>query len=597
MMTQLIRQYRRYSALILLTGMLGLLAACSSSSDPAPTPAGPRVVIVDPDDLSSRVNTSQHILVSFDMALDANQDLSLLITLRDPDGNPLATVTDILRPEPNRIDVAHTGLPEGAEVWVELSNRIKGSNGGEMGTPYSWVFWTQSSQPLFLRGLPIDGSTGAPTNTQIFLLFSEQMQLASANSEILVQRVLPDPLSQGPFDLAFTATRGEDDWLILELEAALDPESQTRVTIPASLQTEVGGRTLGVQSFLSFTTATGADTTPPKMTSMWPANGSTISQETAWIRFTFDEPIDPDSFQPSMLGAQFWLLLDHAPAGTQWSENFTVFTIPLPTPLPLGLPIRAMIDEFKDFAGNASTEALDYSIQVTGQADFYPFIDDLRFTFQTKRYWNEGMGQMGPEFRVAYESLRREDPDTWNRVEWDGDFLVDQSWDVLGRSSSLVSLQGFVERDNGTTITTTLSPPVDWLPLPPSAQQWEGTTTASNAGESRTIDYSAELIVQEDRPLFPEDFEGPAKRTTWGKRAEEPQIIWLDCWKWVLSFTMKDGETTVQTGADTLWYAPAVGIVWRRNSEVDELSGYSEWSQSYLNSFHFPGWPDDSPDQ
>jgi len=256
------------------------------------------------------------------------------------------------------------------------------------------------------------------------------------------------------------------------------------------------------------------------------------------------------------------------------------------------MPLRAVIDQFKDFAGNAATESLDYSVNVTGVADYYPFVDGLNFTFETKRYWTEESVEMGPEFRTAYEGLRRQDADTWNRVEYDSDFVVDHGWDVLGRTTDAVQLKGFVERDEGgTTTESTIEPVVDWLKLPPSAQTWEGTSTATNSGGSFTIEYQAELVRQDDLPLYPEGLEGPALRG-WlanSKRADEPEILWLDCWMWTLDFTMRDGDTTVQTGADTLWYAPAIGVVWERDYEQDTASGDWDWTQSYLSGFEFPG--------
>jgi hypothetical protein len=111
---------------------------------------------------------------------------------------------------------------------------------------------------------------------------------------------------------------------------------------------------------------------------------------------------------------------------------------------------------------------------------------------------------------------------------------------------------------------------------------------ATNPGGTATIEYEAELVRQEDLPLFPPGFEVPTK-LSWihsSKRAEEPEILWLDCWMWTLHYTMKQGETIMSSGNDTLWYAPSVGVVWDRGSEEDSDGRWS-WTQEYLGYFNF----------
>jgi hypothetical protein len=314
-----------------------------------------------------------------------------------------------------------------------------------------------------------------------------------------------------------------------------------------------------------------------------------ISPNTSYIRFTFDEPVDPNDFDPSIVGAQLFFLVNSSGLQPQWSDNFTVFTVPLPHPLPSGLPLRATFDHFTDMAGNVNTSGLDLSLTVSGDVDYYPFLDGMKFGFQSIRYYDQGSGQMGPEFYGSYESLRREDATTWNRVSYDDPFQTENGYDILSRTSSAVKLMGFTEYDGGTLVETTLSPPVDWLKLPPSAQTWSGSTTASNSSATIQIEYTAELLGQEDLPLTPNvPF---SLRESWPSSSKQPaqQIVWYDCWKWTLDFAMKDGDVTVQSGADTLWYAAGIGKVWERDREEDG-SGNWQWTQDYLMDLSLPGY-------
>ncbi|HKI84488.1 MAG TPA: Ig-like domain-containing protein, partial [Candidatus Krumholzibacteria bacterium] len=542
---------------------------------------------VQPSNLDTSVDPTQTVRVTFDQPLDPSQDLSGLIGLGS------ATVTQVNRPADNVIEVEHTNWNQGEQVTATLDASIKSASGGTLGTTYSWNFWTQTPSVLFLSSIPADQATGVNTNVQMTLLFSAYMDVSSLSSEISAQEVLPDP--PGGFnDLAFQVSSGQDNWITLSFDSELPANATIRVTIPVTAQAN-DGRNLSTEAVIEFETGATGDTTPPNLVSLEPANGSMISPATSYIRFTFDEPIDPNDFDPSTLGAQLLFLVDSSGEQPQWSQNFTVFTVPLPHPLPSGLPLRATFDHFSDMAGNVNTSGLDLSLTVSGAVDYYPFLDGMKFGFQSIRYYDQGSGQMGPQFYGSYESLRREDATTWNRVSYDDAFQTENGWDILSRTSSAIQLMGFTEYDGGTLVETTLNPPVDWLKLPLSTQTWSGTTTASNSGSTIQIEYSAELLGQEDLPLTPDiPFSARKIWPSSSKQVVQQQVVWYDCWKWTLDFAMKDGDVTVQSGADTLWYAPGIGKVWERDREEDG-SGNWQWTQNYLMGLSLPGYEFPSP--
>jgi hypothetical protein len=587
MKTTHIRKGVPFALMLLLGSALFWQAGCSNSSTgPSTTPVALHVVTVQPSDLDASVDPMQPVRVTFDQPLDATQDLSGLIGLGS------ATVTQVNRPANDVIEVEHTSWTQGEQVMVTLDAGIKSASGGTLGTAYSWSFWTQTSSVLFLSSLPADQATGVNTNSQLTLLFSTRMNVSSLTSEISVQQVLPNPPG-GLVDLAFQVASGQDNWITLSFNPPLPANATIRVTIPVTAQAD-DGRTLTTQAVIEFETGATGDTTAPSLLSMEPANGSTIPPTTSFIRFTFDEPIDPNDFDPSVIGAQLLLLVNSSNQQPQWSENFTVFTVPLPTPMPSGLPLRATFDHFTDMAGNSNTQGLDLSLTVSGDVDYYPFVDGFKFMFQSIRYYDQGSGQMGPEFYGTYESLRRENSTTWDRVSYDDAFQTENGWDILSRTGSAIKLMGFTEYDAGVLLETTLNPPVDWLKLPLSAQSWSGTTTASNDSATVQINYAAQLVGQEDLPLAP-SFTLKQQRS-WpnsSKRIVLQQILWYDCWKWTLDFAMMDGMDTVQSGADTLWYAPGIGKVWERDREED-ASGNWNWTQNYLLGLALPGY--DIPD-
>jgi hypothetical protein len=60
-----------------------------------------------------------------------------------------------------------------------------------------------------------------------------------------------------------------------------------------------------------------------------------------------------------------------------------------------------------------------------------------------------------------------------------------------------------------------------------------------------------------------------------------PVVVWVDCWKVSLQYVIRDGPTSLLEGEDTLWYAPAVGLVREATDErdhvEDRVATYDEW--------------------
>jgi methionine-rich copper-binding protein CopC len=569
-------------ALVLLAVVLQSGCGGDSTTPPA-NPVGPKVVLVSPGDLESGINAEQNIVVTFDKDLDSTQDLMLYVTTV-----PEVVISSITRPAANQIVIHHDAFGAGEKVTVVLGQQIRASNGGELGEDYSWSYWTDTIQVLFLDSIPAHESTGVDINTKVNLLFSTEMDLFSLATDMTVERLLPQPPG-ATAALGFTVAQGDGNWVQLSFDEALLTETTIRLIMPTTLEA-VDGRTLAVEGFVTFETGTEADTTPPQIVSLQPANGSTISASTQYLRFTFSEPINPDSFSPSVMGAQLVILLENAPADAQWTENFTILTVPLPTPMPAGTPLKASFDSFEDLAGNVNTDGLDYALTVSGVPDYYPFIDGLNFVFQAARYSGDSGSSTGPDYRNSYQGMVRESSNTFDRVEYSDDtFTSYNNWDILGRTGSEIQLQAFVEDNDGTQVTTTLDPAVPWLKLPPSVQSWSGSTFATNSSDSITIQYQAAFVRQEDLPLTPPGFAVPTLRG-WphiSKRADEPEVRWNNCWMWTLDYSMLAGETTVSSGNDTLWYAPSVGLVWDRSRE-ENVEGNWSWTESYLTDVFFP---------
>lgn len=550
-------------AVVLFALAVGLAACSSDDTTSAGDTTAPLVVSTDPNMDDVGVGVGEDLWVTFNEDMDTESHT----------GNVTLTSGGTLTMEWSNARILHI---EHAETWAEgvrvdvtVGTGVTDAAGNGLASDFVTGFWTESTEVNLLGSAPEDGASNVIRNTTVALIFSQLMNFTSLDNAI---SATADGSSVG-----YALSYDGDYRYIMTFDAALPASASIVVTVAAGAAGQ-GGATLASDASITFTTGSDLDTTPPRLLSVSPTNGSTISPDTPAFVMTFSEPMNTDSVDPTLMSAQFSILTSRVEP--VWSENNTVMTVALPTPIPAGLFIRVDFEGFEDVNGNVQPTGLDYAVRVSGTADPYPFIDGQELWYA--EIWTEYGVPGGPFSGDGSEFIRMEEQgngDFFRRRYEDPEFSMGYGWDVLGRSSSQIQLKGFRDVDEGVPSDVTFSSPVDYLRLPVAAGSWNGSLTAPMDGMVATIDYTVDVLGQEDVPYYPTFF---LKAMKGGPSFD---IIWFECWKQVLTYQIGDGETVFQAGADTTWFAPGIGIVRTSSIEEDLMDGRSSESMSFLREF------------
>jgi methionine-rich copper-binding protein CopC len=411
-----------------------------------------------------------------------------------------------------------------------------------------------------------DGATGVVPNGSITFLFSSQMNLSSldAATTITDNGALPKSVPAGSW------SQGDGTHAVLSFNPALNPNHSYTIDIAATAQTQQG-TALGAAFQLNFSTGS-ADQTPPNLISITPADGSTIPANTSSIVMTFDEAIQQDHFDPSMLSAQFQLLIAVNQIDPVWSGDGTQLTVPLPTPLPAGLPIVVRFDSYQDLAGNVQTTPIEYRVDVAGTPSYWPEIGgELQAWFESWTDQPTG-GQPNSGTGTLYRRYVDAGGDNFDMEDYsDYAATMHESTDHYRMTSNAVRLLGFTDYNDGTSSTTTLDPSVEYMRLPVKVETWSGSTSATSTEGTATINYTVHVIGKEDLSASePNKIPIP-----------QPSVAWVDTWKSTLEYEFVVGGETFQSGVDTLWFAPAAGFVQRSSHETSADGVYDSFEKYF----------------
>jgi hypothetical protein len=262
------------------------------------------------------------------------------------------------------------------------------------------------------------------------------------------------------------------------------------------------------------------------------------------------------------------MAMSNPEGGGVWSENGTVFTIGLRSPLIPGAPFRVELDDYSDLHGNTNTDGFTWEVAVEGTAQYLPMLDDWLFYYSGT--WEEGPIFEENDLESAHwiEAVSSTDFRIWNYTEYymppakvpDIPF---EDYDLYRLTSGAVQLLGFHEVDDGEDIDVTFSPAVTWLPLPVDTGTWSGTSTFTEGEMTVQVDYAGEVLSGTvDIPLV---------ESGGGMEAH-----WLGCRRVILDYELGDGEETFSTGRDSVWYAPGVGMVRQVSNGTEEGVSYRE---------------------
>lgn len=551
-----------------------LVVGCSDDDDPAgPTgdTTAPIILNVDPGPDDTGILVDEDITVTFNEAMDPSTATGN-VTLST------GSISNLSWTDDENLVISHTDWAEGVEVEVTVGAALADTSGNTLVADFVWDFWTRTASPTVLETSVEDGAMDVSRTVAIEFLFSEPMNLGSLQSSTTVNSL--GALMKAPLD--FQWFEGDGSKAILRFDEILPASTEIDVSIAASAQTQQG-TTLGAPVQFSFTTGTEADTTPPNLVSIVPPSGSIVDPNTTQLVMTFDEPIDPERFEPSMISAQLELAIVPDERAIQWSENGTVLTVPLITPLPAGLPMAVEFASYFDMAGNEQTTPIVYRSDVSGTPDFIPFVDGQTGVWFEEWFENpvEGPSDSGSnEFLVRWED---QGGGEFDRSEYsDPSFEQRWGWETYRRLSDRVDFLGFGEFDEGSSFFVPFSTPVEYARLPFTVDDWAGSTQATTPDGTIDIAYTIEYVGQDD--LIAGGF-GPMKLAP---AAREPQVFWTDSFQAVLEYTFTDAESSavLATGSQTMWFAPTVGMVQMSSTETDDQGTYG--STEFFVGFYDP---------
>lgn len=550
----------RLLTMLTLIPLLALIGGCSSDDGTTPQDedtTAPLITQVSPTQDETDVPVGEAVVVTFNEDMDpatATGNVSL----------SNGTITGYDWTDARTLSLGHTAWTEGVEVTATVQTGLQDEAGNGLAAPFTWSFWTYTDDVLLQNTLPDDGATDVPLNSQIWLQFSDAMNGDTLPGAIAVTS--PDKVVH-----AYTLTGEYANWTLTP-DADLPASTVITVTVTTAAQA-MGGAPLAAETSFSFTTGSAVDNTPPNLIGIVPANGALIPTDTSFLRLTFDEPVDDESLDPSMVSGQLMMAMGNPDNAGVWSEGHTVFTIGLVPPLVPGAVFAVTFDSYADMHGNVQTTPFEWSVTVAGEPVFFPVVDHLLMYYlgtwtdepskSTGSY--EAVTQLelktGGEF-WSWQMNSRSSPgkrDGAPSLPWD-------DYDRMKLTSSAIQFLGFHEVDEdpagkATDTDITFSPAIDWLRIPLTTATWSGTSQFLPTPVEGP-DQVAYTVTVHDGAI---DIESPMGGH---KQDDSPPVTWIGCRHVTLEYELGDGVTTYQTGEDNFWYCPGVGLVRKTSLET-----------------------------
>jgi hypothetical protein len=231
---------------------------------------------------------------------------------------------------------------------MTLKAAIADTAGTTLGQDYTWSFTTFRTGTMYIKSVyPLDGATEVPVNTDIYVQFSVGI----------------DPASVTPAD--FTVSNGVTGTVsvvgsyISSIHFTPSADLQQNTTYTAAFRgdvTSTTGQLMHVNRSWTFTTA---DTFPPQVVSVFPADGDPNVSPKANIFITFNKNIDPASITAGEL-----YIVNHPNGGDQTSVSGATVTLNPYYDLPNAEQVTAVFDgDVSDRNGYGAH--IDYTWQFT----------------------------------------------------------------------------------------------------------------------------------------------------------------------------------------------------------------------------------------
>ncbi len=258
---------------------------------------------------------------------------------------------------------------------VTVTTGVTDAVGNPLATEFVSHFWavdTDTIAPCVVGVAPVDGATDLTSNTHVAVSFSEPMALGTIVPGNVLLRASGTPVeitvtasADGTGATVIAAAPLPFGPLTLELtQALLDASPEQNAldqgsTAPGCLAPD--GPPAPVFAWI---VSQGADTTPPTVVSMTPANGSTNVPLNVNVVVTFSEPMDPLSISAQSTGALYDNLGNRVPTEVSLSVDARVATVNPQVLLASQTSYQATVAAGgpRDLAGNA--------LQVGAQTSF-----------------------------------------------------------------------------------------------------------------------------------------------------------------------------------------------------------------------------------
>ncbi len=534
--------FRKQPLFPVLLAILFGLAACSSSDDgdgpgsTAPDTTPPTIVSVSPANGATDVNAFETVRVVFSEPMNQTE---IHVSGDNVWGGWFEAEAVML--------VQHDPWPGDSQITITVDGMMEDNSGNDLGADYTWSFTTETSIPALVATTPADGAAGVALNAPVRLQFTRPMDASSFAS---AATITANPGGA----VAFTAVDGGEGYVTLTPQSDLPASVEVAVAVSTAAMS-ADGYSLEAPIAFSFTTGTTADTTPPTLVSVTPANGSTVPAAATTVTFTFDEAIDPSSFNATEMAAGLALLLVDGPEPT-WSPDGTQMSVPLPATLRPGMALKAVFSGFSDLAGNVNPDPYTYELTVAGEADPWPMNDGERFWYFTESTETPSGQQPVTDWYSDYVQMEDQGG---GHIRWtyyqDENFSSIWGYDAYLRTSTGIFQEGWNDSGANPPESGTMTPPLELARLPVTAGSWSGTTTVDMDGESVTGNYTVTVEGQED--------------VNAGIPGVNEDLIWYDCWRVRFQYTLTVGATTVGSGDETSWFAPGFGRVHQETFETD----------------------------
>jgi hypothetical protein len=297
------------------------LAACGGGLDPilgspgvALTPDVTATVPLSTTPVVTGVDTHTLVSATFNKPMLAASITDTSFTVACP---AAATVTATVAYDATTQTATLTptsALPPSSDCVATLSTAVQDSTNIPLAQAYTWGFSTGTAapldltRPLVVSTLPALGAVGVATNSQLNVAFKEPMLASSvsASSLTLVNTTAGTPVAgsvvyyPGSRSAIFTPAA----------PGTLAPNSLFTATL-STAATDLAGNALAGNTAVppdagsqvwTFTTGAAADTTPPTVVSISPADASTLVCLSKPVSATFSEPMDAATISAATFG-------------------------------------------------------------------------------------------------------------------------------------------------------------------------------------------------------------------------------------------------------------------------------------------------------